>query len=190
MTHALKRFSLLIIAPVILISCVENQGGKGYAARGKELTQTSLKVLSGQLQGALQAGGVQNAIEYCNLNAYPIIDSLSLEHHATIRRATFQARNQENKPNEYEQEVLIVFTKAHKEGNQISPVLKRLGDGTMVYFSPVIIENGLCLTCHGNPGSSIKDEDYELIRSLYPEDEAIGYQMGDLRGMWSISFSE
>ncbi|MFT5766074.1 MAG: hypothetical protein ACI8X3_003512, partial [Saprospiraceae bacterium] len=29
-----------------------------------------------------------------------------------------------------------------------------------------------------------------IIKQFYPEDEAIGYVVGDLRGIWSIEFFE
>jgi len=48
----------------------------------------------------------------------------------------------------------------------------------------------LCEKCHGKIGSTLKEADYASIKSLYPEDMAIGYKTGDLRGMWSISFLE
>ena len=50
----------------------------------------------------------------------------------------------------------------------------------------ITIPNGLCLNCHGEPGKEINESTLEKINSLYPEDKAIDFKVGDLRGMWSI----
>jgi len=42
------------------------------------------------------------------------------------------------------------------------------------------------LNCHGEPGKEISEETLQKLNELYPEDKAIGHQIGDLRGMWSI----
>ena len=34
----------------------------------------------------------------------------------------------------------------------------------------------------------ITEENYEVIKALYTEDDATGHEMGDLRGVWSIKF--
>jgi hypothetical protein len=39
------------------------------------------------------------------------------------------------------------------------------------------------LKCHGN----IEGELAKAVRSAYPDDKAIGYKMGDLRGMIAIA---
>jgi hypothetical protein len=37
-------------------------------------------------------------------------------------------------------------------------------------------------------GESLLPVNHEKIKLLYPEDKAIGYNEGDLRGVWSIIF--
>ena len=60
---------------------------------------------------------------------------------------------------------------------------------TVAFYAPIKVQD-LCLNCHGQPGTDIKAADYDLIKKLYPEDEAVGYKSGDLRGMWSIRFEK
>jgi len=43
---------------------------------------------------------------------------------------------------------------------------------------------------HGTPGNEIGNENYEHIKKLYPDDKAINYTVGELRGIWSISFNK
>jgi len=49
---------------------------------------------------------------------------------------------------------------------------------------PIII-GAACLKCHGNE-EKISGEVKELIVKKYPDDKAVGYKNGDLRGAVSI----
>jgi hypothetical protein len=46
----------------------------------------------------------------------------------------------------------------------------------------------MCLYWHGEIGTQVSNETYQHILKLYPEDEAINHKIGDLRGIWSITF--
>jgi hypothetical protein len=188
MIKRIFNLGVITILGYFLVSCTGTVKDKNYLEEGKELAAVSFKTLSGQLQGALKEGGVQNAVQYCNFMANPLVDSLSKKYNAEIRRTTFQTRNKDNKPRDYEKDVLIKYMQSHKNKEELSPEIVKLEDGKTAFFSPIVIQNGLCLTCHGNPGGTIADEDYAFIQSLYPDDEAVGYQLGDFRGMWSITF--
>ena len=61
-------------------------------------------------------------------------------------------------------------------------------EGYPTFFAP-ILDKGLCLTCHGIVGETLLPENDEKIKTLYPEDKAVGYSEGDLRGVWSIMFN-
>ena len=47
----------------------------------------------------------------------------------------------------------------------------------------------LCLKCHGQISNGLDSSAYEVIQQRYPSDRAIGYSLGDLRGMWSIRWA-
>ena len=159
-----------------------------YLEKGKTIAGATFAVLSSQLQSAMQEGGVSNAIEYCQLNAYPLVDSLSKVHHAAIRRTTLKVRNPDDQPNELEREILETYARKDAAGEQIGPMVRALAEQEVIFFAP-IRTNAFCLQCHGIPGETLREEDHALIRRHYPEDQATGYQDGDLRGMWSIRFS-
>ena len=44
--------------------------------------------------------------------------------------------------------------------------------------------------CGGGQDAGIGDPVYEVIEGLYPNDDAIGYKAGDLRGIWRIDFGK
>jgi hypothetical protein len=159
-----------------------------YLEKGKTIAGATFAVLSSQLQSAMQEGGVGSAIEYCQVNAYPLVDSLSKVHNAAIRRTTLKVRNPDDQPTELEREILEAYARKDAAGEQIGPMVRALKGQEVIFFAP-IRTNAFCLQCHGVPGQTLSEENYALIRRHYPEDQAIGYQDGDLRGMWSIRFS-
>jgi len=91
---------------------------------------------------------------------------------------------------EYEKEALKVFEEYYKRFGQIRPyyvqkIKEKDGKYYYRYYKPIIVKP-LCLICHGNP----KDMDpqiYSIIRKKYPEDKAVGYKVGDLRGVVRVS---
>lgn len=160
---------------------------KAWLDKGQNIAMSTFGVLSGELRAAMQRGGVSEAAQYCQLAALPIVDSLSELHHATIRRTSFKIRNPKDAPTAQESEMLAYYQEKIDQDEGLQPEVRR--EGGQVHFYAPIMTQELCLRCHGKVGETLKEEDYALIRELYPQDEAIGYQAGDWRGMWSISFA-
>lgn len=158
-----------------------------YLEKGKAIAAATFGELSTHLQAAMQEGGVSNAIQYCNLNAYDLVDSLSKVHDATIRRTSLKVRNPEDAPTPAERAVLEQYAEMEAEGQSLKPLVKTLENNQVAFFAPIRV-NAFCLQCHGTPGETIKTEDYAVISGHYPNDQATGYSAGDLRGMWSIQF--
>lgn len=146
------------------------------------LAQTQ-KTFQEALMKALGEKGVAGAVEYCHLNAYELVkrfeDSLGVE----IKRVTNKPRNPKDTLSAFEKEVFEAYQYSPEDA---SAQLQELDQKTLIYNKPIMISNGACLNCHGKVGSDISEENYQRIQSLYPEDKAINYEVGDLRGMWSI----
>lgn len=160
-----------------------------YLAEGKKIAGIAFAELSGRLQKAMKAGGVPNAVSYCNLNAMPIIDSLSSEYNVNIKRTSSKVRNPLDVPTEEEKSILDAYQTAHTAGQALQPKILNNSNQLPVFYTP-IMANGLCLKCHGKIGETLTESDYTHIKKEYPNDNAIGYAAGDLRGMWSITFKK
>lgn len=158
-----------------------------YLAKGQQIAGATFTALSGKLQAAMKEGGVPNAVEYCSLAAYPMVDSLSKVHGATIRRTSLEVRNPKDAPAPAERQVLDQYEKADAAGEELKPIAQQLEGGGVAFYAPIRV-NELCLQCHGVLGETMTEENYAVIKETYPEDQAIGYADGDLRGMWSIEF--
>ena len=158
-----------------------------YTRQGMEIAMGTFKALSGQLKAAMQEGGVQHAVQYCNTVAYPLVDSLSGTYGATIRRASNKARNPKDEPTELEATVINAYQNDLNQGTPLKPHIQQLASGEIAFFAPITTQD-LCLKCHGKLGETLAVADYAVIKDLYPADDAIGYASGELRGVWSIAF--
>ena len=192
---------MFIFVSVLLYSTCENSNTPAksttkvensndvFLKKGKLVASATFATLSGNLQKAMKEGGVSNAIEYCNLAALPLVDSLSQIHNANIRRTSLKVRNLKDKPTPQELVQLQAYGKQFKSGEKLKPVVKEIDPNTVAFYAPIHMMP-LCEKCHGEVGNTLLEKDYEAIQKYYPKDKAIGYVSGDFRGMWSISFQK
>lgn len=161
---------------------------KEYIQKGKAIAQKTFGTLAGQLKKSLGEGGVPNAIQYCNVAAFPLVDSLSKVHQAKIRRTSLKVRNPKDAPTQLEKVVLDKYATQATAGEKLKPVIEQIDNNTIAFYAPIKI-NAFCLQCHGEIGESLVAENNQFIQKHYPNDKATGYKDGDLRGIWSIEFT-
>lgn len=153
---------------------------------GSTIALQSQQALGKKLQGALGTGGVEHAISYCNLQAMPLVDSLTKAFNAQIRRVSVKNRNPADAPSALELQILEAYEAQKADSIPLATNVQPLDNDKYLFTKPIIIDNALCLTCHGTPENGLAESTLLLIKSKYPADKATGYQIGDLRGMWSI----
>ncbi len=190
----MKIFNIILLS-LIIFACSDEmklteEEQEKYSEQGIEIVRTSFNTLKTHLVTAIEREGIGNAIKYCNLKALHLMDSLSKEYNAEIRRTSSKARNPKDKPLDYEESTLEEFHEKFKNGEALIPVLKKFKDESIVFFVPILIDNPICLNCHGPKNIMVTEPNERIIQSLYPTDEATGYKMGDLRGMWSVRFKK
>jgi hypothetical protein len=157
-----------------------------FIEKGTSIAQQSQQALGGKLKAALSRGGVAEAIQFCNLNAIPLTDSLAQHFDVIIYRLTDRPRNQMNAFSPTDAEVFGTMQSAIAQGYEATPISRASGDGAAVYV-PIQMQP-FCLTCHGKEKEGLLPEAASLIAEIYPQDKATGYSTGDLRGMWRINF--
>jgi hypothetical protein len=201
----MKNISIIAVFALLLLSCngqnqkkdssKKNQAKKEQQVtstidtatiiqRGDSISMVTGKTLMGQLQAAMGRGGIEEAVKYCNVNAYPLTDSISNKFNVSISRAAERNRNPENSLQEQD----VPVFEQYKNNEDLGSLVKTHGDD--IYFYKPINLKGFCVSCHGNIENNIGEENYALIKKLYPNDKAINFSPGDLRGMWKIKFEE
>lgn len=182
------RFLALVLVVLYLNSCNTSKIDKEkYLKEGKKIAQSTGKLLTTKVKTVLKTQGPFKAIVFCNLNAYPLTDSLSNLYHAEIKRVALKYRNSKNKANEQEGIVLNKYFRQAKKGETLKPIVEKNGE-QVFFYAPIKMQHA-CLACHGTPVSEIPDTLYNHIKELYPDDLATNFKEGDLRGMWSIRFT-
>ena len=157
--------------------------------KGDEVSQTTQTVLASKLKQVIESEGIPHALKYCNVNAYPIVDSLEKAYKISIKRASIKTRNPEDAPTPVEASIIDQYLDEIERGETPGVVIKT-EEKDILYFKPIILSAALCLRCHGQIGTDILNEHHTIIENLYPEDNATGHKMGDLRGIWSIGFEK
>jgi hypothetical protein len=163
---------------------------RAAAARGivKEFATT----LQGELGAAMKAGGPVNAIGVCNTRAPAIAADLSKKNNWKVARTSLKPRNTKNAPDAWETRVLNEFEARKAKGEdpagiEHAEIVTNGGKREFRYMKAIAIApDAPCLGCHGgkiDPAVSAK------LKTLYPQDQATGYNTGDLRGAFTLRHS-
>lgn len=155
--------------------------GLGYASAAKSQ-------LGSNLMKAIQEKGTVGAIGFCHAEATQLTDSVSLMHNAVIKRVSDRPRNQNNRANLEELGYINTFKKVLASGGEVEPIVKTV-NGEVHFYYP-ITTNAMCLQCHGTPNEQIEPTTLTSLKKLYPKDLAVGYDVNQVRGIWSITFDE
>lgn len=188
-------FPCLLLILFVLISCNSSRNQKiapntysEYTQKGNEISGQAQSVLLKNVSSAMQKDGPEYAIEFCNLQATSLIDSLSELNNCTISRVSSKNRNPENAlKDEKEKQLWEHYSIAVKSGNASDTLVRN--NGTLVYYKPIKTAMPACLKCHGAPSDDIQTATLQKIQKLYPYDKATGYTLNEFRGMWKIAFS-
>ena len=159
-----------------------------YAERGLKYALSTKAVLGKNLMGTIQKKGTLDALAFCNEKAYPLTDSMSVVHNASIKRVSDKPRNQNNLANKKELAYINSFKNDIKNNTEPKPIVDVLDDRVHVYYP--ITTNAMCLQCHGKPEQDIKRPILSSLAKLYPKDKATGYNINQVRGIWTIVFDK
>jgi len=152
--------------------------------RGMTITTIADSLITTRLEFMIQEYGITHAIEQYDPIVQPILDSISNANNAEIKRISHKARNMEL--GEIEKELLEAYQYNNNKKPKVTDNVQIIDDNLLLYSKPIIINNPLCLNCHGIIGYDITDFDKKMFRSLNTNDTITGYKRGDLIGMWSV----
>lgn len=165
------------------------RGGEiDYLEQGKSFAMQTKAQLGKNLMAAIQSDGPAGAVEFCNIRAYPLTDSMATALNAEIKRVTDQPRNPDNQANEEELNYIRTAKSLLSEGMAVEPVVKDRGASVTGYYP--ITTNAMCLKCHGQPEKDINQATLDVLAALYPNDKAKGYGLNELRGIWVVEMEK
>ena len=187
--QALCCAAALLQAPVALA----DYKGENPMQESRESAAAMLKELGGKLQAALKDGGPVNALGVCTIEAPAIAQRISEEEKITIRRVSSKPRNPTmGVPNDWQTKALQLFEEALARGDKpadiefVEAVKAGSGSRMELRFAKPIVMQPQCTACHGSP-EQISPEVKAKLNELYPNDKAVGYKPGELRGALVVS---
>ena len=141
--------------------------------------------LRGRLQGAMSSGGPVQAVSACADEAQGLAALALRGARARAGRSSLRLRSAQNEGPEWVEEWLRVQGERPAEG--VRGISAAHLDGDVVvgrYLAPISVE-AACLNCHGE-SAQIPVAVQSVLSSRYPQDQATGYALGDLRGaIWA-----
>jgi CRISPR/Cas system-associated exonuclease Cas4 (RecB family) len=190
------RIIILSIISLFIFSCeTKNKNSQKvdrekYTNLGKEIVKQTGGELLKNVSGAMKKGGPVYAIEFCNLKALTLKDSLSRVHNAKIKRISTKFRNPADMPQtENEFKNLKRLKTAYEKDGTLKPIVDQ-SEKSVEYYHPIIISKEACLKCHGGLQTEIAEKTALELKKRYPQDKAVDYQLNDFRGAWKLTFKE
>lgn len=156
------------------------------AERGLKYALATKVVLGKNLMSKIQKEGTIAALNFCNIKAYPLTDSMAILQKATIKRISDKPRNSNNKANLEELKYIDIFKQNVLNNIESNPIVIKDLENVNVYYP--IKTNSMCLQCHGTPNTDIKPATLTEIDKFYPKDLATGYKTNQVRGIWHVSY--
>lgn len=156
-----------------------------YSEKGRQQALKTKAILGKNLMAAINAGGPENAVAFCNLRAIPLTDSSS--NVLKVQRVTDRPRNPLNAADSLQ---LIQMAEIRDELTQGKTAVYRLveQENTVTGYYPIITDT-FCLQCHGEQETDINQATMSALEALYPEDHAVGYAANQLRGIWVVTMA-
>ena len=162
-----------------------------YKAEAKQITGAFFDELKGELVKGMKAGGPVAAIDVCNTLAPAIAKKHSDDTGWHVARTSLKLRNPGNAPDAWETAVLKKFEERRASGEgpdtlAYAEIVDEGGDRYYRFMKGIVmppLEKMPCLKCHGenlDPNVAAK------LDELYPQDQARGYQAGQVRGAFTL----
>jgi hypothetical protein len=141
------------------------------------------------LTEAIANTGPADAVTVCQDRAPKMAKAASEQSGWQIRRVSLRNRNPKAVPDAWERETLEDFDRLAAAG--VAPasleraVVQNVDGKPVQRYMRALPTQGLCLSCHGAvdalaPGVA------ERLKTLYPDDKAVGYSLGQIRGAMTL----
>jgi hypothetical protein len=187
----MKRLPLLLLPLVLLTTACSAPRNQDFSpvdqaafapAQEQQLTRAleAKEALFGSLMKALtqalSEGDAADAIAVCRDVAPKLAKEVSTDEGLAIGRTSFKKRNPANTAPAWADDFI--------EARMKEPAFTAHPDGRLGVLLPITLQQG-CIQCHG-PEDRIAPEVKAQLQEHYPEDQATGFNEGDLRGWFWI----
>jgi len=182
----------LALLASLLAGCTANPQVEKQAALTEAARQAGgglIKTLGGELKAAMTAGGPATAIGVCKERAPKIAAEAAQKTGFMIKRVSPKNRNPKGVPDAWESEALASLEQRLAAGEKpetldMSAVVDT-PEGKLFRYAKALPTQAVCLNCHGDP-DRLSPEVKARLATEYPNDKAVGYSAGMIRGVLSM----
>jgi hypothetical protein len=179
----MRLLTLLIglsISPLLLADELDSK-----LAQSRQLSIELQTALAAVLMPAMKNDGPLAAIAVCHEQAPEIAERISLPSDAQVSRTALRVRNSNNQPTPEQRSILEqMLVQLQQDPTVIPESWQTQQDGSQQYMKAIVMQPQ-CLACHGH---SVKPDVLAAIQERYPNDQATGFKVGDLRGAFVVSW--
>lgn len=192
LNHLKKKTKFVLIAIVSGIAPLSSGFAAttedAYLEEAKGIVGKFFSSLKAELETALNQGGPTNAVRVCKERAPAIAAEYSAETGWDVGRTSLKLRNPSNAPDDWEKQVLLGFEERRAKGEDVETMsfaeTTQVNGEKQFRFMKAIPTGGACLLCHG---ADLPPDLVEVLDEAYPEDQARGFSLGDIRGAFTLS---
>lgn len=181
-------FTLSLLA-LLLVGCASTPDTTHLVAESRQTAGGLIQTLGGELKAAMTAGGPAQAIGVCKDRAPKIAGEAAARTGMQIKRVSLKNRNPKGVPDAWETEAMASLEKRLAAGEKPETLdthaVVDMPDGKMYRYAKALVTQPACLNCHG-PAENLSPEVKATLAAEYPDDKAIGYAPGMIRGILSI----
>lgn len=177
------------LGPVLALACalgVVSTPASGSApppeARAAEAAKAFSAELRSTLGAAMAQGGPAAGVQVCHEEAPRIAERVSAAHGVRLGRVGVRSRQPANRLEGWQKSLLTTWQASPPAGAPASwaPVTSIDPQEGTLRWAKAIETEAVCVVCHG---PSVEPGLAETIRRLYPDDPAVGFEPGSLRGL-------
>lgn len=141
------------------------------------------------LTDAINKSGAAEAVTVCQDAAPKMAKAASEQSGWQVRRVSLRNRNPKAVPDAWERETLLEFDRRAEAGEPLATLeratVQTEGGQPVHRYMRALPTQGLCLSCHG-AAEQLAPGVAERLKALYPDDRALGYSLGQIRGAMTL----
>lgn len=182
-------FAVLLLAAGMSAARAQT-GSKALVEESRAVANQIVSQVRGELVKELERTGPVRAITVCKYSVPEITSNISRQTGMRVTRVALRPRNRSlGEPDAWEQRVLLDFENRVAKGEKADALeYHEIVDepvGKFFRYMKSLAMAQPCMLCHG-PSSQLSEGVRALLTTEYPNDKAVEYNLGQVRGAVSV----
>lgn len=182
--------TLMIACAGLSLNAYAAEDVAALAKETREATQPLLGKVVGTVKENLNKTTPHETVDICREKLPGMVKEARDKTGWNIRRVSLKTRNAERgTPDEWETRMLKDFEKRAAAGEKRDQLeageIFQTSEGRVFRYMKALPIQEACLTCHGD-AAKLTPELKAKLATLYPKDQATGYELGQIRGALTV----